>query len=62
MSIDLDRSLNLMGSRQGETNYDQQRDKSANSVDQFLHVWKIPYLFVGAGLFHRKDTLGTMRV
>lgn len=37
VGIDFDFHLNLMRSRQGETDYDQKRQKSADSVDQLLH-------------------------
>ena len=42
MSIDFDSHLDLVRSWQGETDYDQKREKSADSVDQFLHVCSIP--------------------
>jgi hypothetical protein len=37
MGIDFDLHLNLIRSRQGETDYDQKREKSADSVNQLLH-------------------------
>ena len=48
MGIDFDFHLNLIRPWQGETDYDQKREKSADSVDQFLHVYSIP-LSAGRG-------------
>jgi glutamate racemase len=48
MGIDFDFHLNLIRPRQGETDYDQKRQKSADSIDQFLHVCSIP-LSAGRG-------------
>jgi glutamate racemase len=58
VGIDLGRDLNLMGSRQGETDYDQQREKSANSVDQFLHDQSIPFSVRRGGIIPQKGDIG----
>jgi len=60
--INLDRYFYPASSRQGETDYDQQCNKSTDSVDHFLHDIAFPISLSGAGLFHRTDTLGTMSV
>jgi len=58
VGIDLGRDFNLMGSRQGETDYDQQREKSANSVDQFLHDQSIPLSVRRGGIIPQKGDIG----
>jgi hypothetical protein len=57
MSVYFDSRFDLVGSRQGETDYDQQREERSDSVDHFLHDLKLPLWVGGAGLFHRKDTM-----
>ena len=58
MSIDLGRNFNLMGPRQGETDYDQQREKGTDSVDQFLHVQNIPLSVRRGGIIPQKGYIG----
>jgi len=58
VGIDLDFDLNLMGSRQGETNYDQQCDKCTDSVNQFLHVQSIPLSVRRGGIIPQKGYIG----
>ncbi len=58
MCIYLDRDFNLMGSRQCETNYDQQREESTDSVDQFLHVQRFPSLVGRGGIIPQNGYIG----
>jgi len=58
MGVDLGRNFNFMGSRQGETDYDQQREKGADSVDQFLHVQSIPLSVRRGGIIPQKGHIG----
>jgi len=44
VGVDFDFHFNLIRSRQGETDYDQKCEDSADSVDQFLHGNSIPLL------------------
>jgi len=58
VGVDLGANFNLMGSRQGETYYDQQREKSAYCVDQFLHVQNIPLSVRRGGIIPQKGYIG----
>jgi len=58
VGIDLGANFNLMGSRQRETYYDQQREKSADSVNQFLHVQSIPLSVRRGGIIPQKGSIG----
>jgi len=42
MRLNLDARGNLIRPRQGETDYDEQRECRADAVNQFLHVVCVP--------------------
>ena len=58
MCVDLGRHLNSVGPRQGESDYDKQQKKSADSVDQFLHVEIIPLSIRRGGIIPQKEKFG----
>ncbi len=58
MGIDFGIDLNLMCPRQGETYYDQKREKGADSVDQFLHGYKFPLSHYRGAIIPQKGFIG----
>ena len=58
MGVDLDFHLNLIRSRQGKTDYDQKREKGADSVKQLLHVLNIPLIAGWGGIIPQKGYIG----